>query len=252
MVTTVPWTVVIGGAGAIGCHVTGRLVDTGHRVLCVGRSEASLQQLRQRVPGVTSTLACDVTDPAIVSQITGAILNERVRMLVHMPAAPTAGGILDVPGDAVLAAVEVKVVALLRLVTGLAPAFEPDAVIVAVGGNLAYDPVPDAATSGIANAALANAVKQLHRALGGAARCFVVAPGPVETPRFHTVVRTEAERRGVSLAVVADEARAASPLGRLTTPGEVAWAIQRLSEPEAGALAGGTFVLDAGRRTAFP
>jgi len=219
----------------------------------VSRDAAKLQKVRQLVPGIAEVLAADVTDPEIASMIARTTGQGTIRMLVHMPAAPTTGGILDAPGEAVLAAVEVKVVGLLRMVSGLHNSFVPDSCIIAVGGNLAYDPVPDAATSGIANAALANAVKQLQRRLGKIpVRCFVVAPGPVETARFHTLVAAEADRRGIPLADVAAEARAASPLGRLTTADEVAWAIQRLSEPEAGALAGGTLILDAGRRTSFP
>lgn len=248
-----PWTVVVGGAGAIGTRVTSRLVAAGHRVLCVSRSEASLERLRSQVPGVAGALSADVTDEAIASTIAEAIGHEPVRMLVHMPAAPTAGGILDAPGDAILAAVDVKVVALLRMVSGLLPAFVPDAVVVAVGGNLAYDPTPDAATSGIANAAMANAMKQLQRRLGElAVRLFLVAPGPVETARLQTLVAAEAARREVPAAEVEAGLRSASPLGRLTTADEVAWTVQRLSEPEAGALAGGTLILDAGRRTAIP
>lgn len=247
------WSVVVGGAGAIGEQVTSRLADAGHRVLCIGRSSASLERLRERVPGVAAVLSADVTDASIALHIKEAIGNGPVRMLVHMPAAPTAGGILDAPGEAILAAVEVKVVGLLRMVSGLLPSFLPDSCVVAVGGNLAYDPIPDAATSGIANAALANAMKQLQRRLGQVpVRCFVVAPGPVETARFQTLVDAEAARRGVPPADVADAARAASPLGRLTTADEVAWTIQRLAEPEAAALAGSTLILDAGRRTAIP
>lgn len=43
-----------------------------------------------------------------------------------------------------------------------------------------------------------------------------------------------------------------SPVGRLTAPEEVAWAVARLAEPEAEVLTGGTLLLDAGRRTAIP
>jgi len=46
--------------------------------------------------------------------------------------------------------------------------------------------------------------------------------------------------------------RADSSLGQLTTPEQVAWAVQLLLDPEADALTGSTLMLDAGRRRGLP
>ncbi len=242
------WSVITGASGAIGKEVTRRLLVDGHRVLAVARQHGELEKLRKLGAAVVSA---DVTAPDVGDRITAALDDSAVRAFIHMPAAPTAGGILEAPAAAITAAVDVKVNGLLRVVRSLRPRFAPDACVIAVGGNLAYDPAADAATSGVANAALANAIRQLQRAVVGV-HCHVVAPGPVATARFQTLVRTEAARRQVDEDVVRGEAETASPLGRLTTPEEVAWAIARLCEPEAAALAGGTLILDCGRRTAIP
>ena len=44
------------------------------------------------------------------------------------------------------------------------------------------------------------------------------------------------------------ERAAESPLGRLVTPAEVAWAVTTLLAPEASALHGATLALDLGAR----
>jgi NAD(P)-dependent dehydrogenase (short-subunit alcohol dehydrogenase family) len=74
----------------------------------------------------------------------------------------------------------------------------------------------------------------------------------VATDRWYAIAATEARRRGVPEDVVRREATALSPLGRLTTPEEVAWLVARLADPEAAALAGSTLLLDTGRRTSLP
>jgi len=72
----------------------------------------------------------------------------------------------------------------------------------------------------------------------------------VESPRMQTIAERTATRRadGATAEDVLDEYRAGSPLGRLTTIEEVAWAVGLLLAPEASALHGATLSLDVGRR----
>ena len=243
-------TVVVGAAGALGRAAVQQLARSGHELVLVGRSLAALEDLAAEVPGARA-IACDVTSDDDVAALAAEV--GPVRMLVYLPAAPTAGGIDQAPVEAILAAVDVKVGGLLRLIRSLTPdTATPDrAVAVVVGGNLAYDPIPHAATSGIANAAQANAVRQLQSS-ATKWRFHVVAPGPVATERWEQLAAAEAEKRGTDIEVIRAEQTASSPLGRLTEPEEVAWAITMLADPKAAALHGSTLLLDTGRRTAIP
>ena len=243
-------TVVVGAAGALGRAAVQQLARSGHELVLVGRSLAALEDLAAEVPGARA-IACDVTSDDDVAALAAEV--GPVRMLVYLPAAPTAGGIDQAPVEAILAAVDVKVGGLLRLIRSLTPdTATPDrAVAVVVGGNLAYDPIPHAATSGIANAAQANAVRQLQSSATNW-RFHVVAPGPVATERWEQLAAAEAEKRGTDIEAVRVEQTASSPLGRLTEPEEVAWAITMLADPKAAALHGSTLLLDTGRRTAIP
>lgn len=245
-------TVVVGAAGALGEAITRRLAGEGHDLVLTGRNLDSLEQLAHQLPSARA-FVCDVTSDGDVAAL--AELAGPTRMLVFTPAAPTAGGIDAAPIEAILAAVDVKVGGLLRLLRALQPATQavstdrPAAVV--IGGNLAYDPIPHAATSGVANAAQANAVRQLEHS-ASPWRIHVVAPGPVATERWEQLAEAEATNRGIDIEQVRSEAAAASPLGRLTSTDEVAWTVSMLADPHAAALHGSTLLLDTGRRTAIP
>lgn len=244
--------VIAGATGEIGRTVAARLVDEGHRLLALARREGPLDELATAHPGIR-TCAVDLADERAVERIVDLVGTTTVRMVVHMAAAPLGGSILDTPADTVLTAVDVKVNGLLRLVRALQPNLIDGSRIIAVGGNLGFDPVEGVSTAGIANAAQANAVRQLSRALGPRGiTCHTVAPGPVATERWRGMTARQADQQGLAVGDVRARAAAESPLGRLTTPDEVAWAIARLADPEAGAMTGSTLLLDGGRRRALP
>lgn len=252
------WSVVVGATGAIGRVVTDRLVAEGHRVLAVARSTDELATLADRRQGV-STVAADVTDPASGDAVAAAVGGAGVRVIAYLASAPLGGDILETDDDVIARAFAVKVGGLLRLVRALhgplrdAAEQGPGARVLAVGGNLGFDPVPTASTAGLANAAQANLVRQLARAMGpDGITCHTIAPGPVDTPRWRTLARAAADRRGVPIEEVRAEAAAGAATGELTTPDQVAWAIARLCDAEAVVLTGGSLVLDGGRRTAIP
>ena len=245
-------TVVSGATGDLGRAIVERLLGEGHDILAVARDPERLSQLAAgstRVSGVSADLSRDEA----VEVIQAAVDHRPVRMAVHCAAARVGGDVLSVSTADVLTAVDIKVNGLLRLVRAVLPSLKPGSRVVALGGNLGFDPIPDAATAGIGSAAQANAVRQLNRALAErGVTCYTVAPGPVATDRWYGIVATEARRRGIPEEDVRREATALSPLDRLTTPEEVAWVVARLADPEAGALAGSTLMVDTGRRTALP
>jgi NAD(P)-dependent dehydrogenase (short-subunit alcohol dehydrogenase family) len=254
-------TLIIGGTGAIGTTVTHRLFDEGHRVVIAGRNSEAGDSLIENLRSKDSQkfapefVQVDISQDASVSALVTHVkqMNTKIRMLVFLPAAPTDGGIDTASITAILEAVNVKVGGLLRMVRALDPLFTEGSAIVVIDGNLAYDPIPHAATSGIANAALANAVRQLQFPLGEkGVRIHVIAPGPVDTQRWWQLAQSEADKRGTSTDAILAGATASSSLNRLTTTEEVAWAVATLADPHAAALTGSTWLLDTGRRTASP
>ena len=229
--------VVVGATGALGGAVTARLRDAGLRVIGVARAGAEC----------TADIGSDAAVAAIADAVTA--VGRPVRMVVQAAGLPPTGPLETIEPDALGRAVALKVGGLLRLVRAVEPALVRGSRIVALGGHFGSEPAPYACAAGVTNAALANLVRQLAIAYGPRGiTAHLVAPGPADTPRLRALCAQAAAERGIPVQDVLAERAAESPLGRLVTPAEVAWAVALLLAPEADALHGSTLALDVGAR----
>lgn len=245
------WAVVAGATGAIGSNIVERMVGRGLGVVAVARTAEDLEALAASHSSVHPCVA-DIT-----SSEAGALIRDALpgtcRAVINAAAAPLGGPISDVSPDAILSAIDVKVNGTLRLVRAVDSRLVEDSRVIVLGGNLAYDPIPEAATAGVGNAALANLIRQLSRSLGSRKiTAHVVAPGPVWTERLRALLADAASARGVSEELVLAEFEDRSPIGHLVTIDEVGWAVEVLLSPEARSMTGGTLILDSGQRSAIP
>ena len=243
--------VVVGATGAFGRHVVARLLDRGLSVLAVARTGAALATLEKEFPGLRSCVA-DLASDRAVEVIAGAV-DEPVRMIVHGPGVAVAGGILAAPTAAVVDAVNIKGGGMLRLVRAVDPWLGKSSRLVAIGGHYGFEPTAYAAAAGIANAALANLMRQLSLAYGERGiTAHLIAPGPADTERLRRVAADRAALRGIPVEQVMAEMIAESSIRAMTTPAQVAWAVALLLDPEADAMTGSALMLDSGRRRGLP
>jgi NADP-dependent 3-hydroxy acid dehydrogenase YdfG len=238
--------VVSGATGALGSVIVERLVRADVPVIALARSQDALDNLGARFPGIRR-IACDLRrDSPVIDE-------SRISGVVHAAGAAFGGGVLDVEPAAILEAIDLKVNGLLRLIRSVDNGLVEGSRIIALGGNLGLDPVAGASVPGVTNAALANLIRQLSRAYAPRqVTAHLISPGPVDTERLRLRAADEARVSGSSATEIYTGYAAASPLSRLTTPAEVAWAVQLLFDPEAVALAGSTLFLDSGLRTSIP
>ncbi len=243
--------IVVGATGAMGQVIARRLAARGLKVIAVARSADSVAALAAAQPNVVACVADIAADTSIAA--IAVMIDGPVRMLVHGPGVATAGGVMSAPTAAVVDAVNIKVGGLLRLVRAADSQLQRGSRIVAIGGHYGFEPTAYAATAGVANAALANVVRQYSWAYGSrGVTAHLVAPGPADTDRLRRVATSRGERDGISADAVLDEMRQESAIGAFTTVEQIAWAIELLLAPEADALAGGTLFMDAGRRKGLP
>lgn len=229
--------VVVGASGALGSAIAGRLRAAGLAVVGVARSASP------------PDCAADIGSDDAVAAIAAAVDGRAVRMVVQAAGLPAAGPLATIEPDALGRAVALKCGGLLRLVRAVDGQLSAGSRIVALGGHFGSEPAPYACAAGVTNAALANLVRQLADAYGPRGiTAHLVAPGPADTPRLRGLAATAAVERGVPVEEVLAERAAESPLGRLVTPDEVAWAVATLLAPEADALLGSTLGLDMGAR----
>ena len=243
--------VVVGATGDFGQAIVRRLLRSGLEVIAVARSAGSLAKLQQSHPGLRVCQA-DLSNDSAIEAIRQALPGE-VRMVVHGPGVPVAGGIIDADTGALLEAVNIKVLGMIRLVRAVDAQLRPHSRLVAIGGHYGLEPTAYAASAGIANAAMVSLQRQLSLAYGArGVTAHLIAPGPAETERLRKVAATRAAQRGIGIEEVLEEMRAESSLGAFVTPEQVAWAVELLLAPEADAMTGSTLMLDAGRRRGLP
>jgi NAD(P)-dependent dehydrogenase (short-subunit alcohol dehydrogenase family) len=233
--------VVVGASGALGGAIAERLRAEGLTVVGVARTADGPL-------GCAADIGSDDAVAAIAAAVEAAG-DGPVRMVVQAAGLPAAGPVETIAPDALGHAVALKAGGLLRLVRAVDGRLGRGSRIVALGGHYGSEPAPYACAAGVTNAALANLVRQLAVAYGPRGiTAHLVAPGPADTPRLRGLSEQAAARRGVPVEQVLAERAAESPLGRLVTPAEVAWAVAVLLAPEADALHGSTLALDVGAR----
>lgn len=243
--------VVVGATGALGQVLVARLAGQGLNVLAVARSAEALDGLRRSVPGIRTCVADIASDSAI--EAIGEALDGPVAMAVLSVGLPVAGGVADVPPDALGLVANIKAGGMARLARAVLPRMSRGSRLVAIGGHYGFEPTAYTAGAGVANAALANLVRQLNWAHGPQGiTSHLLAPGPMDTERLRKVAQGRAEREGRSIEEVLDAMRGESAIGALTTLDQVAWAVSLLLAPQADALAGSTLFLDSGMRRGLP
>jgi NAD(P)-dependent dehydrogenase (short-subunit alcohol dehydrogenase family) len=239
--------VVTGATGAVGAQLCRSLSAQGFTVVAVARDAQALANLAGQVPGLVACPA-DVGDAGIGDRLADAVTGP-VRMIVHAVGLPATGPTATVDPDALGQAVSIKVGGLLRVVRAVDGRLSPGSRVVAIGGHFGNEPSITTCTPGVANAALANLIRQLADLYGPRGiTVHLVAPGPLESARLERIAAATAQRRGVDVETVLGEYRAKSPLGRLVTIEQVDWMIRTLLSPAADALHGATLALDGGSR----
>lgn len=235
--------VVTGATGTLGRQVVATLIAQGVAVVAVSRSGATTGS------GEASTVAADLGDDSCIEKIREAAPAGRLAMVVHGVGLPSSPDVSAVEPSQLARAVDIKVGGLLRLMRALDDRIEPGTRIVAVGGHMGDEPTEHAPLAGVANAALANLVRQLSGPLGRRqASVHLIAPGPFESDRVNAMVGRKAVALGVDEATVREELLADVPQGRLPSAEDVAWAIGILLAPAASAMNGSTLFLDGGSR----
>jgi NAD(P)-dependent dehydrogenase (short-subunit alcohol dehydrogenase family) len=236
------WAVVAGASGTLGTAISTALREHELTVLGIARTDDPDHGI----------IGMDLTDPTAVDTIADHI-DGPVRMIVHAAGSSLSGGIKDADVASVMTAVDVKVGGLLRLVRALDGLLFEGSRIVAITGNLGYDPIPSAVSAGVANAGLAALVRQLAAAYGPRQiTSHAIAPGPVESPRVDRLITHVAASSGGTLEEARAGLVAGAPVGRFATPRDVAWAVESLLTDSASLMNGSTIFLDGGRRTAIP
>ncbi len=250
--------VIVGATGEMGQVISNRLVQSGLKVVLVARTGAALETLATQLKATASedaeVLGCvaDIGQDSAIDAI-AATVDRAVDIVIHGPGVAAAGGILTAPPEALAESVNIKAGGFVRLIRAVDSGLHEGSRLVAIGGHYGFEPTAYAATAGVANAALANTVRQVSWAYGPRGiSAHLIAPGPADTARLRRVATARAERDGLAMEDVLKEMKQESAIGRFTNIEDIAWAVEMLLSPHADSLAGSTLLMDAARRKGLP
>ena len=242
-------TVLVTGAGrGLGAAIARAFAREGARVAINYRqSAAAAQALAGDLGPRTAAFQADVTDPAAVAQMVGAITDRlgAPDVLVHNALADyrfdgDARATLDRTGWAQVAQqAETAVGGLLNLCHALQPGFAAQGFgrIITIGSNLVQNPVVPYHDYTAAKGALMALTRTAAKELG---------PLGVTVNMVAGGLLRSTDASAATPGAVFDAVAAQTPLGRVTTPDEMADAVLFFASPWARAVTGQTLIVDGG------
>lgn len=246
--------VVTGASKGIGLATAVALVEAGAHV--VGGSRTLSPEFEDLVTvGKATHVQGDLSEPAgPAALVEAAVERGGVDVLFNNVGAvtPRPDGFLKITDDQWNTAWTLGLVTAVRTTRAAVPSMveRGTGVIVMMGSVNAFLPDPLVLDYSVVKAALTNLAKGLSKELGpGGIRVVSVSPGPVKTDLWlgrSGVAATMSGRTGRRPEEIAEAAVADTPLGRFSTPREVADLVVFLASGRAANITGVDVTIDAG------
>lgn len=246
--------VVTGGGRGIGRSIARALAGAGYELILAARSETELTAVKTEIDEAGGKAVAVPTDLRSRGQIDRLAETARevgpVDLLVNNSGIAGPQGMmweLDPDDWAETMAVNVDAVFL------CSRAFLPAMIerrrgsIVNIGSITGKRPLLGRSPYATSKLALVGLTRTLALETGAfGVRVNLISPGFVEGPRIDWVIDRQAEARGVASAEVREDFTAQSPLGRLTSPEDVASVVVFLASDAAAAITGADINVNSG------
>lgn len=247
---------VTGASRGLGRACALAFAAEGARLALCARGEADLRATATAVAAghgaETHAVAADVTRADDVRRLVEEVLRRygRIDVLVNNAGAGAARAFADLDDEAWQAAVELNLLAAVRLTRAVAPVMQAQGGgrVVNVAALSAKRPRLGQVASNATKAALVSLTESLAGELAPAGiRVNAVCPGLVRNARWEARIAALAEVRGISRDdAAAALARENVPLGRLGAAEDVAPLVVFLASPVAGYITGVSVEVDGG------
>jgi NAD(P)-dependent dehydrogenase (short-subunit alcohol dehydrogenase family) len=245
---------VTGASSGIGRATALALAAEGVSMALSARREALLEEAVgaiRHAGGTAFALPADITDPATPTAIVREACERlgALDILVNSAGGSRSGSITEVSDDDWEYHFQLKLMGIVRFIRAAASHItQPGGVIINIAGGSGERPNLNSVVNSVVNAgviALTRAVASGFSRQG--VRVVAVNPGLTDTPLLDQIVAERATQSGIDPAKVKEQMRVAAPLGRFTTPEDVARSIAFVVSPLAGRLSGSAIDLGGPR-----
>lgn len=245
---------VCGASQGIGAATAGLLAAQGARVIALARSQEALRSVVEGLPGEGhQILVCDVTDRALLKEKISTEIQAAggaIEILVNNSGGPKGGPILEANEEEFAHAFSQHLLVNQLLAQLLVPGMKVRGYgrILNVISTSVKIPIPGLGVSNTVRWAVASWAKTLALEVAPyGITVNSVLPGYTRTQRLAALIKANADKRGVSEAVVTEEWIGATPARRFGEAEEVAAAIAFLASPAAAFITGVALPVDGGR-----
>jgi NAD(P)-dependent dehydrogenase (short-subunit alcohol dehydrogenase family) len=249
--------VVTGASRGIGLAITHALADGGAHVIAGSRTRTGeIQELVEA--GKVTFVAVDLAEAAAPDALVAAAVERgQVDILINNVGAvvPRLDGFVSITDDDWYLTFTLGLMAAVRTTRAAVPPMlrQGGGVIVMVSSINAFLPEPRVLDYSAAKAALTNLAKGLSKELGPqGVRVNSVSPGPVTTDMWlgdDGLAKTLSNAIGEAPEDIAASAVGDTPLGRFSTPQEVADLVLFLASDRAANITGADMTIDGGMIT---
>lgn len=246
---------VCGASKGIGLAAAVELAELGANITLVARSGDQLAELVHRLHRDSSQehdfLVADFSKPSELSKrVKTLLLRKKYHILVNNTGGPKGGPIIQAELEEFQSAFTNHILCSQILTQLLSPFMMEEGYgrIINVISTSVKEPIPGLGVSNTIRGAMACWSKTMAGELGRhGITVNNVLPGYTDTQRLSSIIEARAEKTGKSREEVAEEMKAAVPLGRFADPLETGAVIAFLASPAAGYVNGINVPVDGGR-----
>ncbi len=246
--------VVTGGGRGIGRAIARALSTAGYDLVLAARSASELEAVATEIGengGQAVSVPTDLRDRAQIAQLAETAMGVGpVDLLVNNSGIAGPQGMMwDLDPDEWSQTMAVNVDAVFLCSRAFLPAMieRRRGSIVNIGSITGKRPLLGRSPYATSKLALVGLTRTLALETGPfGVRVNLISPGFVEGPRIDWVIDRQAEARGVPSTVVREDFTAQSPLGRLTSPEDVASTVVFLASDAAAAITGADINVSSG------
>ena len=239
---------ITGASRGIGRALVDVFLDGGHAVIAVARAQEALRALEDEHAGrPLTTLSCDVTDEKAVAAC--ATQAGPVDVLVNNAGMARSAALAKTSLADWNAHLAVNATGAFLWTRALVPGMLERGWgrVVTVASTAAVAGAPYTAAYAASKHAAVGLMRTVAAELAGrGVTANAVCPTFVDTPMTQQSIERIVERTGRTHAQAEQALTAASPIGRLLAPEEVAAAVAWLASESAGAVNGQALVIDGG------